>query len=132
MEKPFIQAELKGLHGVNGKDLKTFKPSGSFVLYVEAHIGPLDGHGEELFAITVCSPEWFAANMQKQVQTGRHHIFMQHYDYTALENFIRGYCATCRGTSWLEVALKLGRIGHWEFEDVTLPRLMDVQSTQRH
>jgi hypothetical protein len=80
-------------------------------------VGPRDEKGEESFDVTVCSPAWFASNMNSNVVSGRHFLFMKKYNYTLLREFIESYCNSCRGQSWEEVAVKVARIGHWEFED---------------
>ncbi len=48
---------------------------------------------------------------------GRHHLLVFHYNYAELERFIAKYAERCTGNSWPEVAEKLSRLGHWEFED---------------
>ena len=80
-------------------------------------IGPLGADGEESFDIMVCTPEWFSAEMKENIVSGRHFIFIKQYKYQELKAFIEDYCASCEGRSWSEVALKLSRLGHWEFED---------------
>jgi hypothetical protein len=117
MQKPLIQAELKKLFSPDVLDLEKFQPEGPFGFLLQAMVGPLGSDGEESFDALVCTPEWFSADMKKDIVSGRHHVFVKRYDYWALRNFIRGYCASCQGESWEEVALKVSRLGHWEFED---------------
>jgi Immunity protein 8 len=78
---------------------------------------PSDGPGEESFDFMLCTPEWFASNMTDEIMWGRHYAFMKRYNYAELERRVRDYCASCQGESWNEVALKVARVGHWEFED---------------
>jgi hypothetical protein len=51
------------------------------------------------------------------IATGRHYVFVKEFSYSRLEQFVGGYCTGCEGNSWQEVAEKLSRLGHWEFED---------------
>jgi hypothetical protein len=81
-------------------------------------VGPVGGKGEESFDFIVCTPGWFSSNMNgKLVVSGRNYLFMQKFDYPALEQFVRNYCSQCVGKTWREVADKVSRIGKWEFED---------------
>jgi hypothetical protein len=117
MSKTLIRAELRKLHSPDILDLESFKPEGGFGILVQAMVGPLGSVGEESFDIIACTPEWFSAEMKQNIVSGRHHLFMKYYDYQSLRQFIRDYCASCHGASWQEVAQKLSRMGHWEFED---------------
>jgi len=77
---------------------------------------------EESFDFTVCKPAWLA----EQVETrgpllGRHHLVVTAFDYDALEQFVRAFCAGCTGATWYEVGRKVGRLGRWEFEDYREP-----------
>jgi hypothetical protein len=55
--------------------------------------------------------------MKDAVVSGRHYLFMKEYRYEELYGHISGYCSRCMGNSWIEVAQKVSRLGHWEFED---------------
>ncbi len=81
-------------------------------------IGPEGGEGEESFDVTVCSPKWFLEKYGKEdVIVGRHHVVLLEYDYGRLMRTIETFCRNCEGATWHELALKLGRLGKWEFED---------------
>ena len=82
-------------------------------------VGPAGEPGEESFGFTLCTPEWFAQNMKDTHVPGRHFLFVKEYDYPTLERYVRGYCQTCMGNSWKEVAEKVGLLGSWEFENYT-------------
>ncbi len=112
-----IVAKLKGLNCPDVPSLQAFRPEGEFGIHVLAMVGPADGPGRESFAITVCTPEWFEQNMKAAVVPGWHHLFVREYNYDELYKYISGYCSRCMGNSWTEVAQKVARLGHWEFED---------------
>ena len=97
--------------------LEDFEPEGPFGLYIFAMVGPAGGQGEESFGMMLCTPEWFEQNMKDSIAMGRHHLFVKKYNYLELKQFLTRYCDGCTGDSWGEVAAKVARIGHWEFED---------------
>jgi hypothetical protein len=78
-------------------------------------VGPSTSEGEESFDICVCSPEWLQQEHQPII--GRHLLIVNHFDWPSIEAFLELKVAECSGTSWDEVAEKVGRLGHWEFED---------------
>jgi hypothetical protein len=56
------------------------------------------------------------------LRPGRHFLFVNNFNYSALESYVRDFCYSCEGASWHAVAEKVGRLGKWEFEDY-VPRL---------
>jgi len=115
-----FQAKLRHLVSPDADPLEDFRPNREFGILVQAIVGPADGPGEESFDFLLCTPEWFADNKLTQlssVVSGRHILFVREFDFGALYRFIANYCDGCVGDTWKEVAEKVGRIGHWEFED---------------
>jgi hypothetical protein len=51
------------------------------------------------------------------VLSGRHYLIMARIDVTVLQEFIRTAVEVVDESTWEELALKVGRIGRWEFED---------------
>lgn len=114
-----MRAELKDLDG-NSDDLATFLPMDpeNFVLYLTAHIGIAGGDGQDLFNITVCTPEWLKSHHRSpDIVMGRAMLIVQEYDLPRIEAFISKYCQDCTGDTWEEIGAKLSRLGQWEFED---------------
>jgi hypothetical protein len=113
-----MRAELKSLFSPDADPLKDFAPTGPFGILVMAMIGPAGQQGHESFDFTLCTPEWFASNTREDFKMGRHYLFVQEFDYAALEGFVRKYCANCGETpTWNALAEKLARLGKWEFDD---------------
>ena len=115
-----MRAELKFLFSVDADPLENYRPCGPFGLYVEAFVGPLGERGEESFGFMVCTPDWLSSNKlpdRTSAVMGRHFIFVNEFDYSVLEKFVRDYCHSCEGKTWAEVGEKVARLGHWEFED---------------
>ena len=68
----------------------------------------------------VCTPEWLAQEIKKVgVINGRHHLIVNEYDIDKIRSFLVEYAHKCAGNTWQDVAIKLSRMGHWEFEDYT-------------
>ena len=89
-----------------------------FVLAVAAHVGPLGGEGDELFYFTVCTPRWLLENEpEKGFLFPRHYLVVNRWDYRVVLRAIRDICLHAEADTWPEVASKVGRYGHWEFED---------------
>jgi len=119
-EEAAMRAELRYLHSPDADPLKDFRPKGPFGILVTAIIGPHADKGQEAFNFMLCTPEWFVSDrlpMTNSIAVGRHVVFLREFDYPALEAFVRDYCVSCEGDTWHEVASKVARFGHWEFED---------------
>lgn len=82
-------------------------------------VGPADDPGEESFDITVCSPEWLARAADGSFYDARHHVVVNPdaFDRNALRSWLARRVESVQADSWREVAERLGRLGHWEFED---------------
>jgi hypothetical protein len=112
-------AELKRLHSPDVSDLPGWRPkTDDWAILVQILAAPQGSPGEESFDMTVCSPTWLARRVQDEhIVDGRHHLVIAEYDYGQLLDYISKYVASCEGTTWQDVATKLGRLGRWEFED---------------
>lgn len=115
-----MEAELKYLHSPDVYDLKAYEPTNSkeFSIFIQIMIGIKGEEGEESFNIILCTPEWIKVNYgPEDILIGRHHIIVQEYNYERLEKMIKEYIAKSSADTWGEIAEKLARLGHWEFED---------------
>jgi hypothetical protein len=115
-----MKAEIRRFHSPDAEDLRHFAPSDPlrFAVLIQVMIGPQGLSGEESFDILVCSPSWIAerARAGKPVW-GRHHLITERFDFAMIEGEIRAYVEACEADNWRDLALLLGRIGKWEFED---------------
>lgn len=94
----------------------------SFALLARMVVGPPDSRGEELFDVTVCSPEWLAARCREVgLYDARHHLVVnvENFDKGELRRWLESRVQSVQAGTWAEIATKLGRLGHWEFEDYT-------------
>ena len=81
-------------------------------------IGEELNNSEESFDIFLCSPLWMLNNFKDEdIVIGRHFIIQMEYNYKKLYVFIKKQIESCIGQNWDEIALKIARIGYWEFED---------------
>ena len=119
-----MKAEIKNVHSFDIDDLERYRPdnAGSFSFHLRVIAGPQGETGEESFDLRVCTPQWLLDNHHKDdVIIGRHYLIVMEYNYERILKIITDFCATCEGPTWTEVAQKLGRLGHWEFEDYRMP-----------
>ena len=115
-----MRAVLRYLHSPDVHDLKAFRPeeSDNFAFLVQIMVGRDTGPGEESFDVLVCTPRWLLENhSNEEILTGRHKLIVFSYDYQRLHRFIENAVSEASGSNWQEVASRLARFGHWEFED---------------
>lgn len=91
-------------------------------LFIQMLVGPADGDGdgdgEESFDLIVCTPRWLAREASAHGPiVGRHHLVVDSLDIPIALEFLRTRVADATAPTWHELALQLGRIGKWEFED---------------
>jgi Immunity protein 8 len=115
-----VQAIRKGHFSPDIDDLSTYSPSipGNFGFLLQLLIGPSDQKGFESFNVMVCTPDWLVQHHnQEDVIIGRHYLIVFEYNYERIIKRIDKYLQNCTGSSWVEVAQRVGRLGRWEFED---------------
>jgi hypothetical protein len=91
-----------------------------FLLLARLMVGPSDGPGEESFDVTVCTPEWLAQRCAGEgFVDGLHTVVTTVESFTerGLRSFLTRRVENVSGETWREVADKVARLGHWEFED---------------
>ena len=101
-------------------NLSTWQPAepDCFGFLLQIMVGPASEEGEESFGIEVCTPAWLARKYGPHgIISGRHHLIVFEYEFKTIESYLRDYVASCSADTWQEVAAKIGRLGHWEFED---------------
>jgi hypothetical protein len=102
-------------------DVAAYRPQDpsddGFLLTIYA--GPSDGPGHESFDLTVCTPSWLARRVREvgRPLVGRHYLIVESMDIEVVLAFLRKQVESIEAPTWSEVAAKVGRLGHWEFED---------------
>jgi hypothetical protein len=114
-----VIAELKRLHSPDVEDLSEWTPeSDEFAILLQIMAGPEGSPGEESFDVTLCTPAWIKSQAEREgIVEGRHLLIISQYSYDRLHRYISKYLSSCKGDTWQEVAARLARFGHWEFED---------------
>lgn len=111
-----MQARLKHIHSPDEHDLSLFAPSGPFTLFLQLMVGADGLDGEESFDLVVSSFDWLETQPES-IMFGRHQVYVREWRFSDLEARLRREIENVRGATWNEIAEKLSRIGHWEFED---------------
>ena len=117
-----MRAELKSLHSPD-VDLESYSPADPlcFGFLLQASIGPEGQGGAESFDIQVCTPRWLIDQHDRMgsmdVIFGTHMMIVFSYDLHKIRGALERYCKRCVGDDWQKIAIKLARIGAWEYED---------------
>lgn len=84
-------------------------------------VGPVDAPGEESFDVVVCTPDWMANACRRAggIYDARHHLVVsfEDFDQRALRAWLAARVEQIEADTWQQVGERLGRLGHWEFED---------------
>jgi hypothetical protein len=115
-----ISAQVKGIFTWEGDHLELYVPQDprKFSVLVRVMVGPRGGEGEESFDINVCSLQWLEEHVEREgFVFGTHRLFVKTYDSVQIKNLITKFIERYSGDSWREIAEKISRIAHWEFED---------------
>jgi hypothetical protein len=114
-----MNAELRALVTVEHEPIDTAQPEGdAFCISLRALVGPLGLPGEESFDFDVCSPAWLEAELESRTTIGgRFLLIARNFDPRSIEDYVRKTIAQASGKDWSEVAAKIARWSHWEFED---------------
>jgi hypothetical protein len=115
-----VRAVIKGFEGLGSEEPETYLSpdprDDAFALRML--VGPPDGPGEESFDVVVCTPAWLTRVVSEEgPQIGRHRLIVESLDLQAAETFLRRQVERLEAPTWAELAAKIGRLGHWEFED---------------
>jgi hypothetical protein len=113
-------AEIKSVLCADVEDLDEFVPDDPerFAITLQLLIGTRGEDGSESFEVTVVTPLWLMDNIPNgELYSGRHKFVMLSYNRRQIMTYFHKVVGNCSGNTWEEIARKLSRIGHWEFED---------------
>jgi hypothetical protein len=114
-----ITPELKYIHSPDILDLEdhVILRGEPFYVLIQAMFGMENEMGQESFDFMLCNPKWLAEETKYNVKSGRHLIIAEKFNLGELRRFLEKLAKACAGKNWDEVGNRLGRFGHWEFED---------------
>lgn len=115
-----MKAALKGYSSPDVDSLTDYKPENrkSFGFLLQLLVGLEDHEGYETFDVIVCTPKWLTDTHSKgEVVIGRHYLIVFEYNFERIMEEIEAFIDLCTGETWHEIALQVGRLGYWEFED---------------
>ncbi len=115
-----MKPQLKDMHSIDVDNLEAFKPEidDNFSLRLSLLIGPQNQPGEESFDVFICTPKWLLDNMGKEeIIIGRHYLIVSEFNFTKIKDRLLQFIHSCEGENWKDCAMKLSRLGYWEFED---------------
>ena len=114
-----MRAVVRRLHSPDA-DLATFVPGSDKTLAYSSRSlrDPRRGSGEESFDVTVCTPRWLQRWVEENGPTsGKALLGVAEYDEPRTRVFLTDAVESQEAETWSDLALKIGRIGTWEFED---------------
>jgi hypothetical protein len=114
-----VRAMIKALEWDEVED----NNSADEVIRLVLHVGPVDGPGDELFTVDVCTIDALTKLLDRDgLVIGRHFLFVSAINTGRIEAFLHDRIRRLDGDNWRDLAEKIARIDYWEFEDYTAYR----------
>jgi len=89
-----------------------------FSFLITALVGPRGESTQESFDIVVCTPKWLLSKYDEtEIILGKNKLIVLKFDMERILARIKKLFENCEGKDWNEIAVRLSRIGHWEFEN---------------
>jgi len=111
--KELISLELE-------ENLEEYLPDdpANFGTWVRMMIGPENEIGAESFDIFICTPIWLNKEYsERKISWGRNMLIVFEYNLNEIRSYINKYVESCNADDWHSLAVKLSRVGAWEFEN---------------
>ncbi len=115
-----MKAEIKKMHSPDIQNLTGFYPEveDNFGFLLQMFVGPKGEQGFESFDLIVCTPKWLISSYEeKEMVFGLHHLIAFEYNYEKIYNKLKRYVERFDEPDWSSLAMKIGRISRWEFQD---------------
>lgn len=113
-------SEVKNMISPDIIDFKNYWPENekSFSFLISVLVGPKGELTTESFDILVCTPQWILNKYEEnEMLLGSNKLIVFKFDLEKILVRVKKLFENCSGKNWNEIAIKLSRIGHWEFED---------------
>ncbi len=116
-----IKPILNELYSPDVEDLQRFVPDDpkNVGILIQLLVGSSDRGGAESFDVLVCTPDWIRQEVEFRggILDGRHHVIVDRWDWPTISSYLRMRVEEVGAADWQGVAMKLGRLGRWEFQD---------------
>jgi hypothetical protein len=112
-------SEVKSIMSIEVFDLENYRPDNyeDFSVSITVTVGPKGEKAGDNFDIEVCTPQWLSHNRHSDAILGKGKLIVFRCDMIIILARIRALFEGCVGSDWNDIAIKLSRIGQWEFED---------------
>ncbi|WP_067721172.1 Imm8 family immunity protein [Nocardia yamanashiensis] len=113
-----MKAELKGLHSPDAEIADGTGEVSIDTLLVQLMIGPEGAPGEESFDLVVCTPQ-AQARADSVLGSGseKFRLVLDRIDIAGIRAYIDHFLRDLERPTWEELAVGIGRIAKWEFQD---------------
>lgn len=114
-----MRATVRRFHSPD-VDLETFAPDdpSDVEVLIQIMAGPTDGPGDESFDVLVCTPRRLMKRTHDRGPiVGRHYLVVHEWDWPRIRLLLTAKVEALEEPTWRELAVKIGRVGKWEFED---------------
>ena len=115
-----MRAEIKSWYVEESEDLSTYEidAPACFGYSLTFAVGPVNENGEDYFEVFVASASYLAQRDSTQSPAFlRHIILAPDYNIPAAVALVEKYLSSLKENTWVELATKINRVIHWEFED---------------
>jgi Immunity protein 8 len=112
-------SDVKNIMSTEVYDLENYRPDDyeSFSFLVTVRVGPKGEDSSDIFYLDICTPKWLLDNRYEDFVVGKGKLIVFRCDMKMILARIKSLFENCSGEDWNEIAIKLSRIGNWEFED---------------
>ncbi|MER7213267.1 Imm8 family immunity protein [Streptosporangium sp. NPDC000239] len=114
-----MKAEVKFFHSPDFDwESQTPENPERFEILLQLFVGPVGEDSSESFDVLVCTPSFLSGELgDSGIIDGYHRIIVSRFDRELIESYIHKIVRSVEEATWDELAAKVGRLGHWEFED---------------
>lgn len=114
-----MRAAIRRFHSPD-VDLNSYVPvdPAHVGVLVQLMIGAVGAPGEESFDVVVCTPRWLGEQVRADGPTpGRGYLVVEEWDFPRIRAYLQKLVGDLDAPTWGELAARIGRVAHWEFED---------------
>ena len=112
-----MRARLKSLRSDDIPDLRRYVPPvpDDFAIPLVLEVGVLGLRGRERFDLLAVTPKWLLERHgTKGVIVGRGKLIIFEWSFERIKAFLAREVDACTGSTWPDLARKVGRIADWE------------------